>query len=139
MRQRYFIIEPKYSDPDTFCHFIVGSDRVRVAIQIYANLEALAQVAWALTLPRLEHECPVPSFEIASERYGVFSCEISVLPHDGDDRTLKFGIFQEWLDDGAPYRAEIRFRLTSKEAEEISNELAAWCEKPEYAFIWKGD
>lgn len=22
MRQRYFLIEPQYSDPDTFCHFI---------------------------------------------------------------------------------------------------------------------
>ena len=38
MRQRYFLIEPQYSDPDTFCHFTVGSDRVRASIQIYANI-----------------------------------------------------------------------------------------------------
>ena len=38
MRQRYFLIEPKYDDPDTFCHFLVGSDRVRASIQIYADM-----------------------------------------------------------------------------------------------------
>ena len=38
MRQRYFLIEPKYSGPDTFCHFVVGSDRVRASIHIYADL-----------------------------------------------------------------------------------------------------
>lgn len=138
MRQRYFLIEPKYSDPDTFCHFVVGSDRVRTSIQIYANLETLARVAGALALPRLERETPEPSFETDGE-YGIFHFDLSVLPHEGADRTLKFAVFQEMLDDGAPYRTEIRFRLTAEEASEFSRELAAWCGKPEYAFIWKGD
>lgn len=57
MRERYFIIEPKYSDPDTFCHFIVGSDRVRASIQIYADIDHLRTVAAALIAPELEVEC----------------------------------------------------------------------------------
>lgn len=56
MRQRYFLIEPKYSDPDTFCHFVVGSDRVCASIQIYADLWMLRAVATALTAPSLEEE-----------------------------------------------------------------------------------
>lgn len=139
MRQRYFIIEPKYSDPDTFCHFVVGSDRVRASIQIYADLWMLGEVAAALALPRLESSHPLPSLEYEPDEYGIFWIQLSVLPHDGGDRNLKFIVFQEMLDDGAPYRAEIRFRLTAEEATEFSRELAAWCDKPEYPFIWKGD
>lgn len=138
MRQRYFIIEPKYSDPDTFCHFVVGSDRVRASIQIYANLEDLRIAAAAMALPRLGCETPETSFEFDDE-YGIFWFVLSVLPHDGGDRNLKFIVFQEMLDDGAPYRAEIRFRLTAEEASEFSRDLAAWCDKPEYPFIWKDD
>lgn len=70
MRQRYFLIEPKYSDPDTFCHFVVGSDRVRASIQIYADLWMLRAVATALTAPSLEEEAPTSiDFE---DVYGLF-------------------------------------------------------------------
>lgn len=138
MRHRYFLIEPKYSDPDTFCNFVVGSSRVRASIQIYADLEKLAQVADALVLPLLERESPEPSFEINDE-YGIFCFDLSVMPHRGGDRVLKFVIFQEFLDDGAPHRTEIRFHLTAEEASEFSRKLAAWCDKPEFALIWKGD
>ncbi len=138
MHQRYFIIEPKYSDPDTFCYFVVDSDRARASIQIYANLAMLTQVADALALPRLEREAPEPSFGTDDE-YGIFYFDLSGMPHERIDWTLRFVVFQEMLNDGAPYRTEIRFHLTAEEASEFSRELAAWCDKPEYAFIWKGD
>ena len=35
MMHRYFLIEPSYTDFDTFCNFTVGSGRVRANIQIY--------------------------------------------------------------------------------------------------------
>ncbi|MDR2128618.1 MAG: hypothetical protein LBP52_06085 [Burkholderiaceae bacterium] len=54
MRQRYFPIEPKYADPDTFCCFTVGSDRVRTSVQIDANLWMLGEVAAALAAPSLK-------------------------------------------------------------------------------------
>ena len=60
MHQRYFLIEPKYSDADTFCHFVVGSDRVRASIQIYADLAMLQGVASALVASSLDAETPVP-------------------------------------------------------------------------------
>lgn len=138
MRQRYFIIEPKYSDPDTFCNFIVGSDRVRASIQIYADIDYLREAAAALASPSLLVEC-APSDDGHPDIGDIFGFDLVVAPHAGEDRLLKFRIFQDWLDDGAPFRAEIRFELTAKEATAFSQELAAWCNKPEYAFIWQGD
>lgn len=137
MRQRYFLIEPKYSDPDTFCHFTVGSDRVRASIQIYADLWMLGEVAAALIAPSLQDECPViAEFENGDD---LFYFYLTVLPHEGGNRRLRFRVFQDWLDDGAPYRADIRFDLTPSESEEFAREIRAWCSKPEYSFIWKGD
>ena len=62
MRQRFFLIEPKYSDPDIFCSFIVGSDRVRASIQMYADLEMLRGVAEALSASSLATEAPFNPF-----------------------------------------------------------------------------
>jgi hypothetical protein len=121
MRQRYFLIEPKYSDPDTFCHFIIGSDRVRASIQIYADLWMLNEAAAALTAPSLQEEAPfMDEFEEGDD---LFYFYLSVLPHDGGNRCLRFRVFQDWLDDGAPYRADIRFTLSPKEADEFASEL----------------
>lgn len=137
MRQRYFLIEPKYSDPDTFCSFIVGSDRVRASIQIYANLWMLDEVARILEADALHHEAPVDiEFE---EGPGLFYFSLTVLPHEGGTRSLRFRIFQDWLDDGAPFRADIRFDLTPVEAREFAQELRAWCAMPTYVFNWKAD
>lgn len=137
MHQRYFLIEPKYSDPDTFCHFVVGSDRVRASIQIYADLWMLRQVAAALSAPSLKEEVPDTGEPV--DEYGVFHFELTVLPHEGGGKRLRFRVFQEMLDDGAPYRADIRFDLSPEEAEEFARDLEAWCAKPEYAFVWNGD
>jgi hypothetical protein len=137
MRQRYFLIEPKYSDPDTFCHFVVGSDRVRASIQIYADLWMLRAVATALTAPSLEEEAPtIIDFE---DVYGLFDFYLTVLPHEGGRKCLRFRVYQEMLDDGAPFRADIRFDLSPAEVEEFARELEAWCTKPEYVFVWKAD
>jgi len=54
MMHRYFLIEPSYTDIDTFCNFTVGSGRVRANIQIYADDSMLAGVVFALTKPDLE-------------------------------------------------------------------------------------
>ena len=137
MRQRYFLIEPMYSDPDTFCHFVVGSDRVRASIQIYADMWMLGEVAAALSAPSLKEETPVVAeFQDGGD---LFFFYLTVMPHEGGNKRLRFRVFQDWLDDGVPYRADIRFDLSQKEAEAFSSELKAWCEKPEYAFVWKGD
>jgi len=137
MRQRYFLIEPMYSDPDTFCHFVVGSDRVRASIQIYADMWMLGEVAAALIAPSLKEETPVVAeFQDGGD---LFFFYLTVMPHEGGNKRLRFRVFQDWLDDGVPYRADIRFDLSQKEAEAFSSELKAWCEKPEYAFVWKGD
>lgn len=137
MRQRYFLIEPKYSDPDTFCHFVVGSDRVRASIQIYADLWMLGEVAAALTAPSLELETPVVhEFEDGSD---LFYFYLTVMPHKGGNKRLRFRFFQDCLDDGAPYRADIRFDLSQREALGFASELKVWCANPEYAFVWRCD
>lgn len=58
MRQRYFLIEPQYSDPDTFCHITVGSDRVRASIQIYATIPMFLEAVSALEAESLGEEWP---------------------------------------------------------------------------------
>lgn len=137
MRQRYFLIEPKYSDPDTFCHFVVGSDRVRASIQIYANLDLLRGVVAALTAPSLPEEAPFDwDFQDGGPLFWFYP---TVLPHEGGNRQLRFRVFQDDLDDGAPYRADIRFELTPAEAVEFARELEAWCANPVFVFQWKGD
>lgn len=137
MHQRYFLIEPQYSDPDTFCHFVVGSDRVRASIQIYADMWMLGEVAAALTAPSLKEETPVAAeFEDGGD---LFYFYLTVMPHEEGNKRLRFRVFQDWLDDGAPFRADIKFNLSQKEAEAFASELKVWCSKPEYAFVWKGD
>jgi hypothetical protein len=95
MRQRYFLIEPKYSDPDTYCHFVIGSDRVRASIQIYADLWMLSEAAAALTAATVKEETPfVAEFEDGDD---LFYFYLTVLPHDGGNRCLRFRVFQDWL------------------------------------------
>lgn len=137
--QRYFIIETKYSDPDTFCHFIVGSDRVRASIQIYADRCILDEVATALLAPSLKEETARPFFVDYKDDDDLFHFFLTVLPHEGKNRCLRFCIFQGFLDDSAPFRADIRFNLTPEEAEELANDLKAWCANPVYQFVWKED
>lgn len=139
MRQRYFLIEPKYSDPDTFCHFIVGSDRVRASIQIYANISMLLGAASALEAKALSEEWPTVEDQYRAKDDDIFDFQLTVMPHEEGNRVLRFSIFQDWLDDGAPYRADIRFHLPADDAARFAKELRAWCSKPEYVFIWKGD
>ena len=136
MRQRYFLIEPKYADPDVFCHFVVGSDRCRASIQIYADLAMLSDAAAALAQPTLREESP-PVGQVTEE--GLFYFYLTVPPHDGGSRQVRFRFFQDWLDDGAPFRADIRFHLTLTEAHAFSQELTAWCARPDFTFVWKGD
>lgn len=137
MRQRYFFIEPKYADPDTFCHFVVGSDRVRASIQIYADMWMLGEVAAALTAPSLEVETPVVAeFQDGGDLFFLY---LTVMPHEGGNRRLRCRVFQDWLDDGVPYRVDIRFDLSQKEAAAFASDLKRWCARPESAFVWKGD
>lgn len=139
MRQRYFLIEPQYSDPDTFCHFIVGSDRVRASIQIYANIPMLLGAVSALEAESLNEEWPLVDDQYRVKDDDIFDFLLTVMPHEGGNRVLRFSIFQDWLDDGAPFRADIRFHLNPDDAAQFAKELKAWCSKPAYAFIWKGD
>ena len=139
MQHRYFLIEPQYTDLDTFCHFIVGSSRVRASIQIYADLWMLSEVVAALTAPVLLKEAPALDYLHLDEDDALFYFCLTVLPHEGGNRCLRFRIFQDCLDDGAPYRADIRFALSADEAEEFAHALKDWCKQPEYIFIWKGD
>lgn len=97
----------------------------------------LGEVAAALIAPSLKEETPVVAeFQDGGD---LFFFYLTVMPHEGGNKRLRFRVFQDWLDYGVPYRADIRFDLSQKEAEAFSSELKAWCEKPEYAFVWKGD
>jgi hypothetical protein len=135
MMHRYFLIEPCYSNPDTFCNIIVGSGRVRATIQIFIDESMLAEVAWALTASNLSHEHPAPT-DTDNTSFGL---HISVIPPPtGDERHIvRFRIYQTMLDDGAPFTADIQFRVSAKETAELANDLKAWLgRKEDYRFEW---
>lgn len=136
MRQRYFLIEPQYSDPDTFCHITVGSDRVRASIHIYASIPMFLGTASALVAVSLREEWPTVDAPLRAKDDDIFDFQLSVMPHSGEKRVLRCGIYQDCLCDGAPYRADIRLSLSPDEAVNFANQLKAWCDKPEYAFVW---
>lgn len=137
MKHRYLLIEPKYSDPDTFCRFTVGSEDLCASIQIYADFWILKEVASALIAPVLTEEWPSHPEFIDGDGELLFFYP-TVLPHEGNERILRFRIFNEWVDDGAPYRIDLRFNFCKQDAVDFADDLRAWCAKPEYTFVWKG-
>ena len=79
------------TEGDTFCHFVIGSDRVRASIQIYADLAMLEGVASALVAPSLDAETPV-LLEAFEESDRLFDFFLTVLPHDGKDKCVRFRV-----------------------------------------------
>lgn len=137
LEYRYFFIEPQFSDPDTFCHIFVGSGCVRASINIYVNISMLLDAAAALEADSLHEESPWVDEQYRAVDDTIFDFQLTVMPHDGGQRVLRFFILQELLDDGAPFRADIRFQLSAEDAVQFAKELRAWCENPEYTFFWK--
>ena len=135
MKTRYFLIEPKYSDPDTFCSFIVGSDRVRASINIYADVDMLREVAWALSVPDLKAE----TSKLDKTEEWDFKLHMAVLPRDNGGRTLRVQIIQNWLNDGAPFSADVQLIFSRDAAAVFARDLSAWCERRDYTFNWAAD
>jgi hypothetical protein len=135
MMHRYFLIEPSYTDIDTFCNFTVGSGRVRANIQIYADDSMLAGVVFALTKPDLEKE--YPEFDPADADHNSFLLQISVIPDSNKSRIVRFRVYQGMVDDDAPFMADIRFLVTDAEAAEFADDLNVWLIRKDYLFEWK--
>ena len=108
MMHRYFLIEPSYSDPDTFCSITVGSGRTRANIQIYIDEANLADVVYALTEQDLKAEFPV------RENYDFYSFDfhMSILPSGNGTKIVRFQINQGMTDDQAPFFSDIRFFIS---------------------------
>lgn len=129
----YFIIEPNYTDGDSFCNFTIGSGRVRANIQIYADEYMLKNVAWALTAPELDMEYPQADEPI----YDYFGLYISVIPTNTEKRIVRFRVYQNMIDDEAPFTADIRFWAGPDDAAEFSRDLLHWLKTKNYALVWK--
>ena len=91
MMHRYFLIEPSYTDFDTFCNFTVGSGRIRANIQIYADDSMLSDVVFALTKSNLEKE--YPEFDFDAD-HNCFVLQISVIPARDKYRIVRFRVYQ---------------------------------------------
>jgi len=133
MMHRYFLIEPLYTDLDTLCNFTVGSGRVRANIQIYADEWMLAEVAKALGAAELPVEHP----QYEEEGFDSFRLRISVLPSEDGQRAVRFMVYHGMCEDDAPFMADIRFRVSLSEAEELSRDLLRWLKKKNYPLEWK--
>ena len=133
MMHRYFLIEPSYTDLDTFCSITVGSGRVRANIQIYINDAMLEDVVWALTTPDLKNEYP----PLDNIDFNCFNFLMSVAPANNENRIVRFIMCQSMIDDDAPFSADIRFRVEQNEATELAQSLQDWLQKKNYLFEWK--
>ena len=133
MMHRYFLIEPSYSDPDTFCSITVGSGRTRANIQIYIDEANLADVVYALTEQDLKAEFPV------RENYDFYSFDfhMSILPSGNGTKIVRFQINQGMTDDQAPFFSDIRFFISEEIASEFARDLEFWLERKTYPFEWK--
>jgi hypothetical protein len=150
MQHRYFFIVPYYTDEDTFCRVIIGSEEVRVVQDIYVDMAMLQNVASALEANFLSEEYPVGlSFaacassdgkepEVETAEWGVFNFFVSVLPHEGKERVIRFRVFNDNVEVHCGNRVEIRFPLSPEEALDLANSLKKWCENPETQLEWIG-
>jgi len=132
MMHRYFIIEPLYSDLDTFCNFTVGTGRVRANIQIYANHDMLVDVVMALSAPELTREFPECDVQDL-----IFDFRVSVMPHGKDGRTVRFQVFQKDMDEGASFMSDIHFHVSTQQSLEFARDLDAWLKSKDYPLEWK--
>jgi len=101
---------------------------------MYADVSMIEAAAIALGSPALDVEAPV-----SLQDDWIFNFRISVLPHDGGKRVLRFQFFKfdtDSAEDAVEYRTDIRFHLTKEPAEELSKELLQWCKKPDFVFSW---
>ena len=100
---------------------------------VYADDSMLAGVVFALTKPDLEKE--YPEFDHADDNY--FLLQISVIPASNKSRIVRFRVYQEMVDDDAPFMADIRFLVTNAEAAEFAKDLNVWLIRKDYLFEWK--
>ena len=129
MNTSYLIIQPKYSDPDTFCEIIVGNRSCRAAVQMYPDERQLASAAEALLSPD-EEFLPEPYSEKEDDIW--LWVEFAVL------RLKNRKIFRvKVYNEEENFSACIKILLTQEESAELGTELKAWLANPAYQFVWK--
>jgi len=101
---------------------------------MYADIGLVRAAARALGSSTLSEETP----EALGDDW-TFGFQLSVLPHNGGKRVLRFQFVKFDVDEGneaVDYKTDIRFLLTKESAEQLSKELLDWCEQPNFVFEW---
>lgn len=134
MHPHNFSFELEYSNGTHSCCVTYGSERFQSSIQIEADPWKLRQMANDLA----REQCPDDLLRYENVT-GMRDLRLMVLPHESGNKQLCFYFSSGYQLDGNPYRADIRFELNPKEAADFASRLKAWCAKPDYPFVWKGD
>ncbi|HBM14763.1 MAG TPA: hypothetical protein DD381_00205 [Lentisphaeria bacterium] len=136
MAKAYFLIEPHYTDLDTYCTFTVGNNACRSSIDIYAADYDLHNVAKALVSDRQEKPYPEIEFDIGDEDVWMDLCFTVIPTESGKILRTIFINDHCHCDDLDSYRSRIDLELTLEDAAELSEEITKWLKNPDTNLIW---
>jgi hypothetical protein len=133
MNTSFIMIEPHYSDPDTFCTFTLGNGSCRASIDMYVDEAKLLVLVDSLETTRHVTSAPELDFMLTDEM--CMNIGFTLLKTENGNKLIATMV--NVFDDVAPFRAEIHFNLNNKESSELASELLIWLKNPISQFIWK--
>lgn len=136
MNTCFFLIQPDYSAPDTYCEFTVGNSMARARLKIYADEYKLWNVISALRSEEVSDKLTPPKdFTLMDE--WCMNIHFCVFKR-GDYKILRTTIVNDADTPlGEEYRAQIDIPLNKEEAEDLATELETWLKNPVYSMVWK--
>ncbi|GEM_PF-2015891 len=131
----YFLIQPDYSDPDTYCEFTVGNSMARARLKIYADESDLWNVISALRSEEVSDKATPPEDFTLTDEW-CMNIHFCVFKR-GDYKILRTTIVNDadtpaWEE----YRAQIDIPMNKEEAEDFCEELEIWLKNPSCIMAW---
>ena len=136
----YWIIEPQFTDPDTFCRFTFGHDNARASINIYADNSVLSGLIGLLESTKADPQFigwPMESTFADDDWHKDVWLGIGFLAGKRDkDNFIKVRVCNQ-SEKNANYYSEIEFVLTQAETADLCKNLKDWITYPDSQMVWK--
>ena len=129
----FFLIEPDYSDPDTYCFITVSNGCCKGSMAIYLEMGVLLGVVNALRDNDAGGTYSSRTFDLADKDVTNIGFDVFSLGSKKILRTTLVNTYDETLS----FRCEIDIPLTLEESTEFAEDLNQWVKNPAYQFIWK--
>ena len=129
----FFLIEPDYSDPDTYCFITVSNGYCKGSMAIYLEMGVLLDVVNAIRDNDADRTYSSRTFDLADKDITNIGFDVFTLDGEKVLRTTLVSTYHE----ASSFRCEIDIRLSPEESAEFAEDLSQWVENPMYQFIWK--